>query len=77
MQSRVYLDPDDSYFKKHFAALVREHGGEWIVLAEGKLIGIGKKKEVPHLIEKARAGYPNSTLFLAPIPTKEDIECVL
>ena len=70
-------DPDDYYFRKHFARLVREHGGKWIVLAEGKLIGIGKKDKVPKLFLKAQTSYPTSTPFIAPIPTKEELECVL
>lgn len=70
-------DPDDLYFRKHFPRLVREHGGQWIVLAEGKLIGIGKKDKIPGLILKAQDSYPNSTPFIAPIPTEDELECVL
>ena len=72
-----YPDPDDYYFRRHFARLVREHGGKWIVLAEGKLIGIGKKDKIPGLVLKAQASYPKSAPFMAPIPTKEELECVL
>ena len=70
-------DADDLYFRKHFSHLVRKHGGEWIVLSAGKLIGIGKKDEVSGLVCKARVNYPKSTPFIAPIPTKDEIECVL
>ncbi len=73
----VVHDADDSYFRKHFSYLVRRHGGEWIVLSEGKLIGIGKKDKVRGLVGKARGIYPKSTPFIAPIPTKDEIECVL
>lgn len=73
----VVHDADDSYFRKHFSHLVRKHGGEWIVLAAGKLIGIGKKDEVSNLVCRARDNYPKSTPFIAPIPTKDEIECVL
>lgn len=76
-QQRIYSDPDDRYFRKHFARLVREYGGQWIVLAEGKLIGIGKKKNISRLIQKAQSNYPKTTPFIAPIPTKEELECVL
>lgn len=72
-----YPDSDDAYFKKHFARLVREHGGEWIVMAEGKVIGIGKKDKLSGLVSKAQASYPKSRPFIAPIPTKEELECVL
>ena len=43
-------DQNDRYFQKHFARLVGKHGGKWIVLAEGELIGIGEQTEVPALI---------------------------
>lgn len=74
---QVVHDADDSYFRKHFAHLVRKHGGEWVVMSAGKLIGIGKKDEVRGLVGKARVNYPKSTPFIAPIPTKDEIECVL
>ncbi|HEY3303822.1 MAG TPA: DUF5678 domain-containing protein [Candidatus Binatia bacterium] len=72
-----YSDPDDRYFKKHFGQLVREHGGKWIVLADGELIGIAEKKQIAKLVEKAQSNHPNAAPFIAPIPTKEDLECVL
>lgn len=74
---RPYSDSDDRYFRKHFARLVREHGGGWIVLAQGKLIGVGRKEKIPALILKAQSNYPHTTPFIAPIPTKEELECVL
>jgi hypothetical protein len=77
MPSLRYADPDDRYFKKHFAQLVREHGGEWIVLADGKLIGIADKKKIAKLVQKAQSNHPNAAPFIAPIPTREDLECVL
>ncbi len=70
-------DPDDLYFRKHFSQLVRDHGGKWIVLVEGNLIGIRKKDKIRSLVSKAKARYPDSTLFIAPIPTKDELECVL
>lgn len=76
-QGRVYADPDDRFFRKHFTQLVREHGGEWIILAEGKLVGIGKRGKIPALIRKAKSNHPDATPFIAPIPTKEELECVL
>ena len=73
----VHDDPDQRYFQTHLSRLVRERGGEWIVLAEGNLVGIGNKQRVPGLIQKARSKYPHATPFAAPIPTKEDVECAL
>lgn len=70
-------DLDHAYFRKNFARLVREHGGEWIVLARGKLIGTAKRAKLAGLVSKARAGYPGVIPFIAPIPTRAEIECVL
>ncbi len=72
-----YADADHRYFSRHLDRLVRERAGEWIVLAEGHLIGIGKKNQIQGLIHKAQSKYPGATPFIAPIPTKEDLECVL
>lgn len=72
-----YADPDHRYFSKHLGRLVRERPGEWIVLAEGNLIGIAKKESIRSLIREARSRYPRSIPFIAPIPAKEDLECVL
>jgi hypothetical protein len=72
-----YSDPDDRYFKTHFAQLVRDHGGEWIVVAEGKLVGMGRKRNIRSLIRKAKSKHPDAIPLIAPIPTKEELECVL
>ncbi len=76
-QAKTIHDANHRYFTIHFASLVRKHGGKWIVLAEGKLIGIGGSADIPALMEKARAAAPSTIPFLAPIPTPEDLECVL
>jgi hypothetical protein len=76
-RQQPYSDPDDRYFKTHFAQFVREHGGKWIVLAEGELVGIGRKKNIRSLIRKARSKHPDAIPLIAPIPTKEELECVL
>ncbi len=70
-------DPNDRYFHTHFARLVKEHGGKWIVLADGKLIGIGREKDVAKLIAKARSTHPHSPPFAAPIPARQDLQCLL
>jgi len=70
-------DADHDYFARNFPSLVRKHGGKWIVLVQGRLVGIAGKDKLAHLISKARAQYPASTPFIAPIPTRDEIECVL
>ena len=68
---------DHDYFARHFPSLVRKHGGKWIVLVQGHLVGISHKGKLAGLIAKARAQYPGGTPFIAPIPTRQEIECVL
>lgn len=70
-------DANHRYFTTHFASLVKKHGGQWIVLIEGELIGIGSSADIPALMAKARATAPSAIPFLAPIPTPDDLECVL
>jgi len=70
-------DPNDRYFNTHFARLVKEHGGEWIVLVDGKLIGIGREKDLGKLMAKARRTHPRSMPFAAPIPARQDLQCLL
>ena len=70
-------DLDHAYFRKNFPRLVREHGGEWVVLARGKLIGTAKRDKLARLVAKARVAYPGIIPFIAPLPTRAEIECVL
>lgn len=75
--AEVVRDADHKYFSRHFTQLVREHGGQWIVLVDANLIGIANKNRLASLVKKARTEYPGRIPFIAPIPTKDDIECVL
>jgi hypothetical protein len=68
---------NDRYFQKHFARLVGKHGGKWIVLPEGELIGIGEQTEVPALIRQARKKHPHSVPFASPIPARHELQCLL
>jgi hypothetical protein len=70
-------DADHEYFTRNFPSLVRKHGGKWIVLVQGHLVGISHKGKLAGLIAKARSQYPAGTPFIAPIPTRDEIECVL
>jgi len=76
-RAKAIRDPNDFYFATHFTTLVRKHGGKWIVLTEGKLVGIGDREDIPVLMQKARELSPMATPFLAPIPRPEELECVL
>ena len=74
---KALCDPNDRYFRKHFAHLVGEHGGKWVVLSEGELIGIGGRKDVPRLIQRAKKKHPRSIPFASPIPARRELECLL
>ena len=76
-ESRFFFDPNDECFRRHFTELVEQHGGEWIVIAGGEIVGIGPEAQVSQLSRKARELYPEETPLLAPIPTADDIECIL
>jgi hypothetical protein len=73
----VHDDPNERYFRTHFARLVKEHGGKWIVLANGELVGIGREKDVDRLMAEARDRHPETIPFAAPIPVERDLQCLL
>ena len=70
-------NPNDEYFTEHFEELVAEHGGEWIVITEGDLVGIGPKYAVREMLKEARKRFPGKIPLASPIPKEEEIECVL
>jgi hypothetical protein len=72
-----YENKNDAYFAKHFEELVNDHGGKWIVLVNGEKIAICSKYELSKILEKARKQFPNQTPFAAPIPRKEELQCIL
>jgi len=79
MRAKVvyYSDPNDECFRRHFAELVEQHGGKWVVIAGGEIIGVGPEERVRAMSQKARKAHPDDTPLLAPIPTVDEIECVL
>ena len=44
-----YHDPNDAYFTKHLEKLVKAHGGKWVVIAGGRLIGVGGEEQLKKL----------------------------
>lgn len=73
----VYQEPNDTYFKKHLTEFVKEHGGEWVVIAGGKLIGFATKDKISSLMKKAKKMFPDDIPMLSPIPREEELECIL
>jgi hypothetical protein len=72
-----YHDPNDTYFTKHLEKLVKAHGGKWVVIAGGHLIGVGHEEELKRLAALARKRYPKDVPLMAPIPRREELECIL
>ena len=73
----VYHEPNDSYFKEHLTKFVKEHGGEWVVIAGGQLIGFSRKEGISELMKRARETFPDDIPLLSPIPREEELECIL
>jgi hypothetical protein len=72
-----YHDPNDAYFTKHLEKLVKAHGGKWVVIAGGRLIGVGREEQLKKLAASARKRYPKDIPLMAPIPRREELECIL
>jgi len=73
----VYYNKNDEYFSKHFNQLVKKYGGEWIVIAGGRKIGIGDKSQLKALVDQARKRFPKDTPLVSPIPREDEIQCIL
>jgi hypothetical protein len=73
----IYHEPNDDYFKKHLTEFVKEHGGEWVVISGGQLVGFARKDGIQRLLKKARKMFPNDIPLLSPIPREEELECIL
>lgn len=72
-----YHGPNDAYFTKHLEKLVKAHGGKWVVIAGGRLIGVGREGDLKRLAALARKRYPQDIPLITPIPRREELECIL
>ena len=64
-------------FTRHFNRLVTRAGGQWVVIAGGQVIQIGPKRALTRMVGQAKARYPEDTPLVAPIPTDQDLQCIL
>jgi len=64
-------------FTQHVDRLVTCAGGQWVVVAGGKILGIGPKRALKRMVRDARRRYPEDTPLVAPLPTDQDLPCVL
>jgi hypothetical protein len=72
-----FYEPNDAYFTKHLSKWVKAYGGKWVVIAGGSLIGVAREEELKKLTALARKRYPKDIPLIAPIPRKEELECIL
>jgi hypothetical protein len=72
-----FYEPNDAYFRKHLSKWVKAYGGKWVVIAGGSLIGVAREEELKKLTALARKRYPKDIPLIAPIPRKEELECIL
>ena len=73
--SEYLYDPNHEYFMDHFNELVQEHGGRWLVMADGEVVAICEGHEMPHYADRIRAR--GIVPFATPIPRPEELECLL
>ena len=64
-------------FTKHFNRLVTQAGGQWVVIARGQVIEVGPKRSLKRMVKQAKARYPGETPLVAPIPTDQELQCIL
>jgi len=77
MKQIRYKNPNDEYFGNHISEFVKKHGGEWVVIAGGELIGFIHKEGISKLVKKARRQFPEDIPLVSPIPREEELECIL
>jgi len=64
-------------FTKHFNRLVARSGGQWVVIVDGRIAQIGPKSRLPRMVKQATARHPDAIPLVAPIPTDQDLQCIL
>ena len=73
----TYRNRNDLYLRKNLKKLMAHHGGEWIVISGGQPIGIGPKRSLKRYFKIAREKNPRGTPLVSPIPTREQVHCIL
>ena len=64
-------------FTRNFNRLVTQAGGKWVVISAGQVIRIGPKQALKRMVREAKTRYPDKTPLIAPIPTDQDLQCIL
>lgn len=71
-----FRNPNDEYFRRHLGWFVKSHGGEWVVIAGGQLMGFACKGNISKMVKKARKQFPDDTPLLSSIPRKEELDYI-
>ena len=64
-------------FTRNFNRLVTRAAGQWVVIAGGQIVQIGPKRTLKRMVERVKAQHPDETPLVAPIPTDQDLQCIL
>jgi len=69
------LEALDNWLTEHFEELVDHYGGQVVAVVEGEVVAVTEtEKQADDL---AREAYPGTIPFVLPIPTEEELICLL
>lgn len=72
-----FRNPNDEYFRRHLGRFVKSSGGEWVVIAGGRLMGFTCKENLSNLAKKAHKQFLDDTPLLSPTPRYEEQNHIL
>jgi hypothetical protein len=72
-----YQNRNDAYLRRNLKRLMARFGGKWIVVSGGRPAWIGPKKSLKRHFEMAKKKHPREIPLVSPIPTKEQVHCIL
>lgn len=65
----------DNWLTDHFEELVDQYGGQVVAVVDGEVVAVTEtEKQADDL---AREAYPDSMPFVFPVPTGEELICLL
>jgi len=70
------LSKNFTYFRRHFNELAKKHGGQMIVISDGRVFGVCRNerpRELSRLVERARKATPREAPFVSPVPTIKEL----
>ena len=76
MKQIKYSNPNDECLGDRLSDFVKSHGGKWVVIAGGKVIGFADKEGLSRVVKRARKRFPGDTPLISPIPREEELEWI-